>query len=217
MLYKDRQQAGRRLAGAMGHLVDADPVVVALPRGGVEVGYAVACELHVPLDVVVVRKLGAPMQPEFGFGAVARDVCVIDESTVRLLGLSPKEIDRVVQAETAEMQRREKLYRGGRPSLELTGRTVVLVDDGLATGGTARAAIRAIRKGRPATVVLAVPVAPPDTAARLAAEVDELICLATPPDFHAVGRWYVNFAQTSDAEVIELLRRAREHLAAPAG
>ncbi|NLF31158.1 MAG: phosphoribosyltransferase [Planctomycetes bacterium] len=210
MLFRDRTQAGLRLAEALEHLRDAEAVILALPRGGVVVAAAVARALEAPLDVLVVRKLGAPMQPEFGFGAVSGDVCVLDDRTVRALGLSEDEINRVVAAERAELQRREAVYREGQPPLDVAGRTVVLIDDGLATGGTARAAVQALRHMHPARIVLAVPVAPPDTVAHLGRDVDELVCLAAPPDFQAVGRWYQYFDQISDEEVLDLLRQARQ-------
>ncbi len=214
MLYRNRDQAGRLLARELLPLKDEDPLILALPRGGVAVAAAVAIALDAPLDVLVVRKLGAPRQPEFGFGAVAGDVRVLDESTVALLGISEQQVAEVTARETAEMHRREKVYRRDMPPLEVEGRTVVIVDDGLATGGTAAAAIGAIGAMGPAKVVLAVPVAPPDTAMRLSEEVDDLVCLSTPSDFGAVGRWYLDFEQTTDMEVIELLRQARKRTAA---
>ncbi len=214
MLYRNRDQAGRLLARELLPLKDEDPLILALPRGGVAVAAAVAIALDAPLDVLVVRKLGAPRQPEFGFGAVAGGVRVLDESTVALLELSEQQVAEVTARETAEVRRREKVYRRDRPPLEVEGRTVVIVDDGLATGGTAAAAIGAIGEMNPAKVVLAVPVAPPDTAMRLSEEVDDLVCLSTPSDFGAVGRWYLDFEQTTDMEVIELLRQARQRTAA---
>ena len=210
MVYRDRTDAGTRLAELLGHLRDQDAAVLALPRGGVVVGYEIAVALGAPLDVVVARKLGAPNQPEFGFGAVAAgDVRVLDAHSVRMLGLSAEQIDHIAAREMAEMGRREALYRSGRDPLVVEGRTVILVDDGLATGVTARAAVRAIRVRQPRRVVLAVPVAPPDTVRAFAAEVDEIVCPEQPRFFQAVGKWYANFAQTADGEVAELLERAR--------
>jgi putative phosphoribosyl transferase len=218
-LFHDRTDAGRRLAQRLTGYRGPDTVVLALPRGGVEVGYEVARELDAPLDVIVARKLGAPGQRELGIGAIAPGgVRVLDEETIALLRIPPQEIDAVAAEEAAEMARRERLFREGRPALDLSGRTVILVDDGLATGVTARAAVRAIRTWQPHRIVLAVPVCAPETAAVLRGEVDDLICVEAPPDFIAVGRWYEDFDQTSDQEVIDLLARAyAEHNERPAG
>lgn len=212
-LFHDRRDAGRRLAQRLTAYRGPDTVVLALPRGGVEVGYEVARELDAPLDVIVARKLGAPGQRELGIGAIAPGgVRVLDDETIALLRISPHEIDAVAAAEAAEMARRERLFREGRPALDLTGRTVILVDDGLATGVTARAAVGAIQREQPRRLVLAVPVCAPETAAALRREVDDLICVESPPDFMAVGRWYANFDQTDDQEVIDLLALAHaEH------
>ncbi|HEY7295606.1 MAG TPA: phosphoribosyltransferase [Dehalococcoidia bacterium] len=209
-LFHDRADAGRLLAQRLSHYRGADTIVLALPRGGVEVGYEVAQALAAPLDVIVARKLGAPGRRELGIGAIAPGgVRVLDEETIALLGISPEEIDAVATEESAELERRERAFRGGRPALDLSGRTVILVDDGLATGVTARAAVAAIRTAHPHRIVLAVPVCAPETAAALRSTVDDLICVETPADFLAVGRWYEDFDQTSDAEVIDLLARAR--------
>ncbi len=218
-LFHDRTDAGRRLAQRLTVYRGPDTVVLALPRGGVEVGYEVARELDAPLDVIVARKLGAPGQRELGIGAIAPGgVRVLDEETIALLRVTPREIDAVAAEEAAEMARRERLFREGRPALDLSGRTVILVDDGLATGVTARAAVRAIRTRQPRRIVLAVPVCAPETAAALRGEVDDLICVESPPDFIAVGRWYEDFDQTSDQEVIDLLARAHaEHNERTAG
>ena len=189
---------------------DRSPVVLGLPRGGVVVGYEVARTLQAPLDVMVTRKLGAPGNPEFGFGAVGPGgVCVLDEHTVRMLRLSPDQIEAVVAAESEELNRRLRHYRGDRPVPDLSECAAIVVDDGLATGGTARAAVQAVRALGPQTLVLAVPVSPPDTARSFRSQVDEVVCLQTPLGFMAVGQWYQNFAQTSDAEVVELLELAR--------
>jgi predicted phosphoribosyltransferase len=198
------------LAKRLHHLCGPDAVVLALPRGGVVVGYEVALKLGAPLDVLIVRKLGAPWHPEFGFGAIAAGgVRLIDERSVQALGLTDEHVDQIAQAELAELERRNALYRGGRPGPAIEGRTAILVDDGLATGVTARAAVRAIRHSLPKRLVLAVPVGPPDTVAALSTEVDELICLETPHGFRAVGQWYRFFDQTTDAEVVELLECAQ--------
>jgi len=212
VVFTDRHDAGRRLAARLTGYRDKNPIVLGLPRGGVVVAYEVARALEAPLDVIVTRKLGAPYNPEFGFGAVGPDgVRVIDEGTVRMLGLSQEQIERIAAAESQELERRLRRYRGQRPMPDLRHHTAIVVDDGLATGGTARAAVRAVRQLQATSVVLAVPVSPPDTAESLRAEVDELVCLQTPLAFMAVGQWYEDFGQTSDAEVVELLERsARE-------
>ncbi len=206
MLYRDREDAGRRLAPLLEKYRNDEPLVLALPRGGVVVGYEVAEYLDAPLDVQVVRKLGAPQQPELGFGAIASGgVRVIKEETVRLLRLSPEQIDEVTRAEQGELQRREKLYRADRPRPPVQGRTVILVDDGLATGGTARAAVEAMRHEKPLQVVVAVPVAPPAAAVAFEGLADDFVCPEVPADFHAIGQFYADFSQTTDQEVISLL------------
>ena len=210
MLYADRLDAGRKLAQLLLRYRDAEPFVLALPRGGVVVGSEIARALDAPLDVLVVRKLGAPMNPEFGFGAIAPEgVRYVDHHTVQMLGLTPQEIDDVVGTESAELNRRVRLYRGNRPEPEIRGKSVIRVDDGLATGGTARAAIRYARTAVPRQLILAVPVAPTDTVSRLREEVDELICPAVRSDFSAIGAWYQDFEQTTDEEVLELLAASR--------
>lgn len=209
MLFRDREDAGRQLGERLAEYRVDDLLVLALPRGGVVVGYEVARALGAPLDIIVARKLGAPYQRELGIGAIAPGgVRVLDEQMVHQLGITPAQIERIVAEETQEMERRLQHYRGNRPLPQSAGRTVILVDDGLATGVTARAAIQAIRRQEPRRLVLAVPVCPPETAQALHPLVDDLICLATPSDFHAVGLWYESFTQTSDDEVIYLLERA---------
>lgn len=209
-LFTDRRAAGRQLAERLHAYRPAEPVVLALPRGGVVVGFEVAQALEAPLDVVVARKLGAPTQPELGIGAVAPGgVMLVDDGTVAALGLSEDDVARVAEQERAEMERRLRHYRSSTDLPPVEDRTVLLVDDGLATGVTAMAAIYALRKQYPARIVLAVPVCAPETARAMEGEVDELVCLATPARFGAVGRWYRDFDQTTDAEVIELLAEAR--------
>ncbi|MFJ4837507.1 phosphoribosyltransferase family protein [Streptomyces sp. NPDC088746] len=209
MLFTDRTDAGRRLAVALRHLERRDPVVLGLPRGGVPVAYEVAQDLGAPLDVIVVRKLGVPYHPELGFGAIGEGgVRVISDEIVRHAGVREKDLDSVERAEEAELVRRARTYREGRPRLPLKGRTVVVVDDGVATGATARAACQVVRAQGAASVVLAVPVASPDVADRLREDVDEVVCLSTPHLFSAVGEWYRDFSQTSDEEVVSLLARA---------
>lgn len=194
---------------ALRHLGRRDPVVLGLPRGGVPVAYEVAQALGAPLDVIVVRKLGVPYHPELGFGAIGEGgVRVISEEIVRRAGVGEKDLVAVERAEAAELVRRAHAYREGRPRLPLEGRAVVVVDDGVATGATARAACQVVRAQGAAYVVLAVPVAPPDAAARLREDADEVVCLSAPVLFSAVGEWYRDFSQTSDEEVVALLARA---------
>lgn len=214
-MYRDRTQAGRELAGRLGAYRGGDTLVLALPRGGVEVGYEVAEALDAELDVLIVRKLGAPGNPELGLGAIAsHGARYVDEQAVRMLGVSDEDIRQTEREERAELERRQAAYRDDLPAPRVEGRTVILVDDGVATGGTARAAIQAIRSLGPRRLVLAVPVAPPDTARALGEEVDELVCPRTPPAFHAIGQWYEDFGQTSDRRVVQPLRDRRAHLAA---
>lgn len=209
MLFNDRADAGRRLAERLRPLRDQNPVVLGLPRGGIPVAYEVARELGAPLDVVIVRKLGVPYQPELAFGAIGEGGAkVIHDDIVRHSGLQRQDIERVQKAEQAELERRAQRYRAGRPRVPLTGRTAVVVDDGIATGATAAAACQVARAQGAARVVLAVPVAAPSAADALRAQVDELVCLFTPPVFYAVGEWYANFSQTTDEEVAALLRQA---------
>lgn len=211
MIFRDRTEAGRRLAEQVREKYgEADGVVVlALPRGGVPVGFEVARALRAPLDLFIVRKLGVPGHEELAMGAIATGgVRVINESVTDYLGISPEVIEAVAAREREELERREREYRGGRPALELAGRTVLLVDDGLATGSTMRAAARALRTKWPARIVVAVPVASRETCEEFRAEVDDIICAATPEPFMGVGRWYEDFAQTTDEEVRSLLARA---------
>ncbi|MBT2489921.1 phosphoribosyltransferase [Streptomyces sp. ISL-96] len=206
MLFTDRADAGRRLALALRHLEGEKPVVLGLPRGGVPVAFEVARALGAPLDVIVVRKLGVPYHRELGFGAIGEGGArVISDDIVRRTGVGPDDVAAVERTEKAELERRARRFRGDRPRLALEGRTVVVVDDGIATGATAAAACQVVRAQGAARVVLAVPVAAPDAVARLSSEVDEVVCLSVPQMFRAVGEWYDDFAQTSDEEVIALL------------
>lgn len=210
MRFADRHDAGRRLADRLEQLELTDPVILALPRGGVPVAFEVAERLQAPLEVVVARKLGAPFQPELGIGAVAEDgEPIFDELLVRRLGLSDQALDELVVRERAELERRIEHYRQGRALPDLTGRDVVVVDDGLATGVTARAALRALRPHHPGMLLLAVPVGAPASVEQLDVDADEVICLHAPPSFTAVGQWYRDFEQTDDATVVDLLARAR--------
>ncbi|WP_354643131.1 phosphoribosyltransferase [Kitasatospora camelliae] len=209
MYFTDRIDAGRRLAAEVAHLRAADPVVVALPRGGVPVAAEVARALGAPLDICVIRKLGVPYQPELGMGAIGEGgTRVINEQIFRSTGVTEKQLAAVEKRERAELERRATRYRRGRPAVDLRGRTVVVVDDGVATGSTALAACRIVRERGASRVVLAVPVAPADWAARLGTEVDELVCPQTPSRFWAIGEFYADFSQTEDAEVVARLDEA---------
>jgi predicted phosphoribosyltransferase len=204
--FRDRSEAGRRLGAELATLHLERPVVLGLPRGGVPVAAQVAAALRAPLDVIVVRKLGVPWQPELAMGAVGEDgAAVINDPVVRGARVTADELEAARRRESAEVDRRAALFRGGRRRLALDGRTAVLVDDGLATGATARAAVRVARAHGARTVVVAVPVAPPDTVAALRREADDVIALMTPEDFGAVGRFYRDFTQTSDDEVVSCL------------
>lgn len=211
MRFADRHEAGQALADRLEQLDVDDPVVLALPRGGVPVAYEVAVRLDAPLEVVVARKLGAPGQPELGIGAVAEGgEPILDETLVARLRLDDEAIAELVASERAELDRRVRRYRSDRPLPELAGRDVVVVDDGLATGVTARAALGALRGHRPRRLVLAVPVGAPASVDALQQEADEVVCLHAPRAFTAVGQWYDDFSQTDDATVVDLLSRARD-------
>lgn len=210
MLFSDRSSAGQLLAQDLtGYANRSDVVVLALPRGGVPVAFEIATILNVALDVLLVRKLGVPDQPELAMGAIASgNVQIVNEDIVRDLNLSESAIAKVGLQEQKELERRENLYRGNRPFPELQGKTVILVDDGLATGATIWAAILAVQKQQPARIVVAVPVAPSTAYSQLADKVDEMVCLATPTPFYSVGQWYERFPQTTDDEVRDLLKKA---------
>jgi putative phosphoribosyl transferase len=208
--FRDRTEAGRRLAEALMHYKGrSDVLVLALPRGGVPVAYEVARALGAPLDVFVVRKLGVPGQPEVAMGAIATgNVRVLNREVVTALGIPPQMIDTVAEREHVELERRERAYREGRPAPAVAGRIVILVDDGLATGATMRAAAVALKALKPARVVVAVPTAAREACDDFRSEVDEVVCAETPPLFGAVGLWYEDFSETSDEEVRDLLTRA---------
>ena len=210
ILFEDRGDAGRQLAERLAPYAEERPVVFALPRGGVPVGAEVSRSLGAPLEVIVSRKLGAPGQPEFGIGAVAPSgVRVLNERAVRALGIEEDYLEMISARELAEAERRLKLFRGDRPYPDLERRTAILVDDGLATGVTARAALLALRRMNPRRLVLAVPVCALQTAELLRPEADDLICLLAPANLEAVGLWYRNFEQISDEEVVRLLEEVR--------
>jgi predicted phosphoribosyltransferase len=209
MQFRDRSDAGRQLAERLAAFTDRpDVLVLGLPRGGVPVAFEVARALHVPLDVFVVRKLGLPGGEELAMGAIASGgVRVLNDDLVRALQLSEDTIEAAEARERRELERRERMYRGSEPPRDVRGRTIILVDDGLATGSTMRAAVAAVRQRRPARIVVAVPVGAADTCSELAEQADEVVCVHTPERFYAVGLWYLDFSQTTDAEVRELLSR----------
>jgi predicted phosphoribosyltransferase len=208
--FGDRRQAGRALAERLRDLTEERPVVLGLPRGGVPVAYEIALALSAPLDVLVARKIGAPGNPELGVGAVAEGgVRILNEQAIRSLLIDEEEIEHAAELAASEVAEGVRRYRSGRPPIPLRGRTVVVVDDGLATGGTAHAALRAVRAQGARRVVLAVPLGVPDTLSRLADEADAVVCLVAPQPLWAIGLWYEDFSQVSDDEVDELLARSR--------
>jgi putative phosphoribosyl transferase len=212
--FDDRRDAGLRLAEKLRHREHDRPIVIALPRGGVPVGYEVARELNAPLDVWVVRKVGVPWHPELGVGAVAEGgYTYIARGMLDALGLSEADLADTIERERLEVERRVRLFRAGRARPRLSGRDVLLVDDGIATGGTVRAAVASLRDQGPRRIVLAVPVAAPDTLEELAPEVDDSVCLLAPTAMHAIGLWYRDFRQVSNDEVVRLLAQRREEAA----
>jgi putative phosphoribosyl transferase len=212
MIYRNRIDAGRKLAQELVHYKDQPNVIVlALPRGGVPIGFEVAQALHAPLDIFLVRKLGVPGHEELAMGAIASGgVRVMNEQVMRMLPIPQKTVEAVAAEEERELARRERLYRDGRAAPDVRGKTVILVDDGLATGSTMRAAVMALRQLGPERIVVAVPVGSPDTCEEFQREADEAVCASTPDPFYAVGYWYADFEQTTDEEVRELLARAAE-------
>ncbi len=210
MRYRDRRDAGRRLALVLGAFEERlDVTVLGLPRGGVPVAYEVARALHVELDIVAVRKLGLPGQPEFAMGAIALGgIVVLDEDLIAMMGVPPAALERVITVERAEVARRERLYRGSRPPLDVRGRTLILVDDGLATGASVQAAVTALRRGKPASIVVASPVGSRQACHAIADCTDGCLCPEMPEPFYSVGLWYEDFSDTSDAGVKELLAQA---------
>ncbi|MGH9687267.1 MAG: phosphoribosyltransferase [Candidatus Acidiferrales bacterium] len=215
MAFADRADAGRQLAAKLtGYAGRPDVLVLGIPRGGVAVAFEVAQALRAPMDVFLARKLGVPGQEELAFGALARGgVRVLDRDLIAELNISDAEIERITQSVKSELERREQAYRDGQPSLDVAGKTAVLVDDGIATGSSTMAAIQTLRQLRPARLVLAVPVAPASSSKRLREQVDEIVCVSAPERFYAIGQFYGNFAQVTDEEVIELLRRSAQNRA----
>jgi putative phosphoribosyl transferase len=214
-IFEDRIDAGRRLARKLGHYVARpDALVLGLPRGGVPVAFEIAKTLQAPLDIFLVRKLGVPGQEELAMGAVATgNVRVLDQIVIRALAITEADIDRVTQTALRELSRREEFYRGQLPGLEVRDRSVILVDDGLATGASMRAASIALKQRQPARTTIAVPVSSREACEELRNEVDEIVCAEVPPDFRAVGQWYEDFAEVSDVEVRAILETAQRHLA----
>jgi putative phosphoribosyl transferase len=210
MTFRNRQEAGLKVALLLGEYANREDVIVlGVPRGGVPIAFEVATTLNLPLDVFVLRKLGVPGHEELAFGAIASGgVRVLDKEIIQAVGLSNLVIDFVTRAESAELARREQVYRGGRPPVDVQGKTVILVDDGIATGASLRAGVRALRKMQPKAIVIAAPVAPRATVNQLRREVDEVICAVIPEGFRGVGQFYQDFSEVSDEEVNELLNRA---------
>jgi predicted phosphoribosyltransferase len=213
-LFKDRRDAGKQLAQELSAYAGrSDVIVLALPRGGVPVAYEVARALNTPLDIFIVRKLGLPGHEELAIGAIASGgIRVLNHDIVQALKIPQTMIDTVTRQELQELERRERAYRGDRPPPEVRGRTVILIDDGLATGASMRAAVAALRAQNPARIVVAVPTAAPETCAAFESEVDEIVCAMTPEPFYGVGRWYEDFSQTTDEEVRALLEEAARQL-----
>jgi putative phosphoribosyl transferase len=218
--FTDRREAGRLLADELSlRNIAQNTVVLALARGGVPVGFAVADRLRLPLDVIVARKLGVPWQPELAMGAIAGTARILDDRMIQQLGISNEEVAGIVTREQTEMRRREELYRGGEPALDLHGKSVILIDDGLATGSTLLAAVSYVRSLEPEAVTIGVPVGSGEACNRLRKKVNDLVCLAIPEPFVAVGQWYQDFQQVSDNEVKNLLAESRhllrKHLKSP--
>lgn len=210
MIYQDRRDAGRQLGAALQSYSDVSPVVIGLVRGGVPVAAEVARVLQAPLDVLIVRKLGAPSNPEYGVGAIAEEtVGIVNTEDIKWLRISQQEMQEIIDRERQEIDRRQRIMRGNYPALPVSGKTVILVDDGLATGMTARVAIKAMREREAVQVIFAVPVGAEATVRQIGDEADSVVCLQTPQDFRAVGSWYHDFRPTTDDEVLDILSRSR--------
>lgn len=211
MVFENRQEAGKKLAAQVFKYRKENPFILAMPRGGVPIGYEVAEVLQAPLDVIVVRKIGLSSNREFGIGAIAEGgIRVLDQTSIEVLGIDDSELEDTITLEEKELQRRVEIYRGGKPLPNLEGKTAILVDDGMATGITAKAAITSVKKLNPKKIILATPVCVLDTVESLKDRVDDVICLSTPYEFMAVGLWYRDFKQVSDEEVIGLLKKAKK-------
>ena len=212
--FADRRETGKLLASKLNAYQDcAEAIVLALPRGGVPVAFEIATRLHLPLDVWIVRKLGVPYHKELAMGAIAASgERVMNQEVLKWSNISPETIERVVKEETEELQRRDQLYREGKPWPSLTNQIIILVDDGIATGATMQAAIASLKPHQPKEIIVAVPLASPDICAKIQAEVDQVVCLLQPPSLDAIGRWYLNFAQTSDQEVKDCLAESVKQL-----
>lgn len=212
MIFKDRADAGRKLAARLTRYADSrDVLVLALPRGGVPVAYEVAKALKAPLDIFLVRKLGVPGHEELAMGAIASGgVRVVNQDLVDYLGIPDEVIDEIAAVEQRELERRDHAYRDDRPPPDVKDKVVILIDDGLATGSTMRAGAASLRKQNPRRIVVAVPVSSPQTCEEFSSEVDEIVCVVTPEHFQGVGLWYEDFSQTSDKDVCELLKRAKQ-------
>ncbi len=209
-MFKDRTEAGKTLAEALSEYKDKNTIVLAIPRGGVVVAYEVAKALNAPLDLIIPRKIGAPSQPELAIGAVTEDgTTILNQDIIQYLRVPDDYIKTEVKRQVEEIKRRIQRYLGDKPRLSIEGKVVILIDDGVATGATTRAAIASIRKRKPASIVLAIPVGPPDTVKELREDADKVICLMTPEPFFAIGQFYENFEQTSDEEVIQILNKLK--------
>ncbi len=207
IIFQDRKEAGQKLAEVLQRYAAEKPIVLGMPRGGVVVAYEIAKALKAPLDVIVTRKIGAPSQPEYAIGAIAPgNIQIFNAEAIFSLGLNNSEVKTIVMSEEKEMERRVKLYRGNKPALDLKDKVVIIVDDGVATGQTAIVAIRSVRKLEPRKTIFACGVCARDAVIMLRQEADEVVCLSLPAMFYAVGQWYLNFAQTTDAEVMRLLK-----------
>ena len=214
-IFKDRSEAGQALAKALENFRDDNPIILALPRGGLPLGYEVAKALHAPLDIVLVRKIGTPASPELAAGAVVDGddpQLVLNENIIEMYNISPEYIEEQKVQKLKEIEHRREMYRSGRPPLSIEGRTIIVIDDGIATGATVRAALKGLRKKNPKKLVLAIPVAPAEILPELDQEIDEVICLQAPSPFYAVGGYYQDFTPVEDQEAIEFLERASKNL-----